>query len=796
VSNYGICRLACAFANSLGGIIVFGVHDSKRTGGHNKVKVNLDLFVQAFHQLTGANLLFDFRSYESENYGAVDILLVKPRKAGDEPLRFIRKLGPYPAGVYWVRTGHEVVSATPTHFPLLFCRASASEQPPERDGSIPPSPATLKRFVGRTEVLDKLFRWLQNSDEPRTYLYGKGGSGKTTIAYEFARLVKDYGDQLLIEGKNHVDVVLFLSAKEKLLVPASGAIESIGEPDFFDEKSLLEQILYFGNWTNSRENISDQGINELREQVQEYFDLTSALIVLDDIDTLMTKGVDPGVDFIYRSLCRSRQKSKVVYTLRNAPTQSLNNSIEVPGLQGTDYDEFVKQCTAHFGVKEPKREFREGRLSEISERRPLVIECIIALVRTALDYDRAAELFAQHAGDNARDYVFSREWDALAGNELARFLLAALGDLNQGATFKDLQTLLQSEESRVLDAIGSVREMFLQLDEAGAEALFSLAPLTKSFVNARKQTLKGYPRLRERVRAFRRTVRISSPAVAAVVAKVQRLMPLRLTVHSLDRVADAWRVVSDPSLPASVTEDPLFKCAYGYTCVHLSPPRLAEAREAFQYAISMRHEPAFGELRTWFEAEKNSGAHDGWCITITDMVINGRSYTELEKTSMVSRKATSIYNRGRDRIYTDQVDAQKDFGEALILHLRAFKLNALRGEAHMDVSEQYARNTARQWFEFAVRGDAPWELLDRVRQIAGQQDIFLDPIHLPFIDYVGRLERTALRTEVANRIRNRIKGVPELLARRDSWLDPTIGRHMEEVVRAFDRHLSERMRAV
>jgi hypothetical protein len=417
-------------------------------------------------------------------------------------------------------------------------------------------------------------------------------------------------------------------------------------------------------------------------------------------------------------------------------------------------------------------------------------------VRTALNYDRAADLFAQNAGDNARDYVFSREWDALAGNELARLLLAALGDLNQGATFKDLQTVLQSEESRVRDAIGAVREMFLQIDEAGAEALFSLAPLTKSFVNARKQTLKGYPRLRERVRAFRRTVRLASPAVAAVVAKVQRLMPLRYAAHAPDRIAEAWRVVSDPSLPASVTEDPLFRCAYGYTCVHLSPPRLGEAREAFQYATSMRHEPAFGELRPWFEAEKNSGAHDGWCITIADLVINGRSYSEVEKTGMVSRKATSIYARGRDRIFTDQVDAQKDFAEALTLHLRAFKLNALRGEAQMDVSEQYARNTAWQWLDLAVRGEAPWELFDRVRQLAGLQDIFLDPIHKPFTDLIGRLERTALRTEVAQRIRNRVKGLPELLARRDTWLDPTISRHVEEVVRAFDRRISDKLRAV
>jgi hypothetical protein len=39
----GIARLVAAFANSSGGLIIFGVHDEKRTGGHNKVKPNTDI---------------------------------------------------------------------------------------------------------------------------------------------------------------------------------------------------------------------------------------------------------------------------------------------------------------------------------------------------------------------------------------------------------------------------------------------------------------------------------------------------------------------------------------------------------------------------------------------------------------------------------------------------------------------------------------------------------------------------------------------------------------------------------
>lgn len=52
----GIARLICALANTSGGVIIFGVHDKKRTGGHNAVSVNADRLFQAFQQLTGASV--------------------------------------------------------------------------------------------------------------------------------------------------------------------------------------------------------------------------------------------------------------------------------------------------------------------------------------------------------------------------------------------------------------------------------------------------------------------------------------------------------------------------------------------------------------------------------------------------------------------------------------------------------------------------------------------------------------------------------------------------------------------
>ncbi|MES0132249.1 AAA family ATPase [Mesorhizobium sp. M0029] len=789
----GIARLICAFGNGLGGVIVFGVHDKKRDGGHNKVLINFDKFQQALGQLLGAHPNLVLKNYSSERYGDVNALLVCARQQNVSPYRFAKGIGKHKADTFWVRAGHEVSEATPSHFPILFCRADYEEFEGRSgvEGSLPPSPAVLKRFVGRTEVLDQLFHWLGSSDEPRTYLYGKGGSGKTTIAYEFAKLLKDHGQHLSISGHS-IEVVIFLSAKEKELVPATGSVTDVVNIDFSSESELLRKILQYGNWTSDLESLATSQLTDLRSQLVQFLDLTSVVLILDDVDTLTTKGIDPGSDFLYRCLCRSKVPSRVIYTLRNSPTQSLTNSIEVPGLQDGEYELFVSECAAQFSVQEPSRAFRDNVLAAVSERRPLVVENIVALARTAGSYDRAVELFHQHAGDSIREYVFLREWEALTGGNLSKLFLAALADFDVPANFADLQTVLQFEPSRVKDAIGMVREMFLQVDEAGQEALFSLAPLTKLFVSSRKRHLEGYSVLRERIRAYKRTVEVSNPRVAAIATQVERLLPKRFPSHPPDRANEAYRIVTDKNLPPLVTENPVFKSTYAYVCVCLARPHLIEAREAFEYALKMRHEPDFRYMNRWFDAERNSGAHDGWTLKIADLVLNGRRYDEQDKVTMICLKATSLYARGKERLPTDTIDGLKDLNDALALHLRAFKLLHVAADYRAERYELFARNTAFQVCQILERSETPWELVDRVKLLGEEREIYLDPVEEPITNSLLIFAKTPYRPEIANRLRNRLRGLSEALSDPDKWLSSSALNRVKEGLAAAEKSLAAR----
>jgi Putative DNA-binding domain len=782
----GIARLICAFSNTWGGVIVFGVHDERRTGGSNKVIINFDKLKQAFQQLTGSASDVEIERYSKTADDGVVALFIRPRPVTSRPFRFLTAIHSYPARAIWMRSGHEVVQATPANYPVLFCRAgNPLDEADIQDvqGSLPPSPTTLKRFVGRLEVMDNLFFWLHSSDEPRTFLFGKGGSGKTSIAYEFAKLIRNSGGELPIYGGRTIDTVIFLSAKEKGLVTATSHIEEISDPDFTDEISLHRKILQYGRWILDEAEIERLSSAELRTEIKNFFDVSTCLLVIDDVDTLTTKGIDAGFDFLYKVLSRTDRGSKILYTLRNAPSHSLLNSIEVPGLTtGGDYETFVSACSVQFGVEEPKPEFRNGQLALMSERRPLVIESIVALVRTAGSYKRAAELFQQHAGADVREYVFVREWDALPADGLARLLLIALSEIGSSAEFKDLETVLQVTATQVQDAIGAVREMFLQIEGAGDEASYSLAQLTKQFVNSRKASASRYDVLKARIKSFKRYIHTATPQVAHITLQVERLLPPRSSEYLKENAQSACAMVSNSALPASVTEEPIFQSVKGYVASCLVPAKITDAREAFSYARKMGYEPDYLYLKAWFAAEKANGQLEGGMDIVADTVIKGRRYTPFEKAFMAGKKAAAFYFRGRERLYTDTIDAEKDLREALRLHLFVYTINIDEGHHWSSSSFEYAKNTAYNLFNVPFQTPTPWDVFEMMIAFCKLESTYADPLETPITETLAKIVAVCTRPDLAHRYRNKAKPLEQVVAQDAKWTDSTMrGRVVESI---------------
>jgi hypothetical protein len=360
--------------------------------------------------------------------------------------------------------------------PSLFCRVSDRVELNNNQwlpGSLPPTPRTMGKFIGRVETMSFLFQWLFKSDEPQTYIFGKGGSGKTTIAHEFALLLKMCGANLKIYGNESIDLVLFLSAKDISFASGDAQAATSQTADFVDERSAYVKILNYSGLYSEADHLPAKTLEELRKLITEFFNEFSSVIVLDDIDTLTTRNIEVGTSFLYRTLARATRVSKILCTQRDKPAHAINNSREVPGLDvSNEYPEFVAECVRQYQVLAPSKGELE-RLADISERRPLIVEYVIALKRSCPTYETAFRLFGGNAGNDIRDYVFRREWTGLIQGPDSRSLLAALAFLNRPASFEDMLAILQFGEDRLRDAISATRAMFLNVNDAGQYVTYS-----------------------------------------------------------------------------------------------------------------------------------------------------------------------------------------------------------------------------------------------------------------------------------------------------------------------------------
>ncbi len=768
----GIARLICAFSNTHGGIIIFGVHDELRTAGHNKVTPNVDRLLQALMQILSSEPRISCKRYEQGTSNAIDVLIVRPNDPQTLPIRFTKSIGRYQSGIIWVRQGHEVIAAEPRHVAILYCRSRGDIDTSDDSsitGGLPPSPSTIKRFVGRLTTIDKIFAWLKLSDEPRTFLFGKGGSGKTTIAYEVAKVLKSEGSRVLIGGQEALDNIVFISAKSRTLDVMSQASKPFVGLDFTNEAELYRSILTLTNWTFNP--VDELTLDSLRAEVKALFDLTSNFIVIDDIDTLTTQGIEAGFDFLYSTLWRAKRRSKILYTTRSAPSHSLANSIEVPGLEESDYQEFVRVCANQFGVPTPDSEFVSKKLSTISERRPLVVECIIALRRTAGNYDRASQLFQEDTGEDVRSYVFQREWNSLGADNRARYVLAVLAIHGQPLAFADILALLRFEEGKIRDALAEVREMFLQVNEVGAETTFTLGALTRAFILEQSKKLDRYAALKERVDKYKSNFYPENPILSRLRDRVENFLAKATRFNNKEGMTQAWHAITDRALPPKITEDPRFLSLKAYVCLNQSPPNLEEARRLFSDAFAMRFEPDFSHLDAWFFAERDSGHGLNECIRIADFVSAGKKYTDEEKLRFLSLKAAVIYNRGKNEISYSPDTALKDIRDALVLNLACYRKTFDSGMPRVDITERHVTNTGYYLIDFLLLHGRHDTFFDTVIEISSEAGIKLDPLEDPLIRASHLIQRErGTRTDLS-KIRGRLEYVKRVIDDKTKWYD-------------------------
>ena len=448
--------------------------------------------------------------------------------------------------------------------------------------------------------MDRLWKWLIYDDDPRFYLYGRGGSGKSTIAYDFAKRVSDsWRNQPIVEGQV-LDLVVYLSAKEHELNPIEGKIQKSELTDFRTAReqfvAIIEAAGGFG--AEKSDELTDEAIVDRLKNVFTEF---TVLLVLDDIDTLTTKGFDSGSDTLYRILVKSAKGGKVLYTLREEPLLSVNQSQVVPGLDlELEYVDFVDSCCKQFKVKEPSPELMMGTLASTSECLPLVLETIIGFRRTTGSYLEAIELWQDKRGEEAREYLFRREYDRLAPDNRARNLLLLLLLLATPTPTSVLLSILQCTPNQLADSIAAVKDLFLTTDDdSEGESLFSVGAVTKTFIDKASVELPHYQTLCQRVNYYQTENITQSPEVVAIVIQLER----RLSEKDFTGAREYYEAID---MRANVSEHPRIQRAAGDISAKQEPPDLERARQHYQAAFDAEYLDRT-MMRNWFYMELNQG---------------------------------------------------------------------------------------------------------------------------------------------------------------------------------------------
>lgn len=604
-SDYGasIIRLALAFYNSFGGLIVFGINDKDKMPSGFDVSFDIESFNSCLKEFSGVKFEALSRSFEIERSGekfSITVVLI-PRRGAVRPARLLKPLAKYPAGRLWIRERHEVLAANSEHLPVVY---SQRDVYPSDDGvassiqrSMPPKPATIKTFVGREEILQNLWEWFIFGDQPRTYLHGPGGSGKSAIAYEFADSVCSTDSPIFFPNGDRLDYVVYLSSKETELDTQTGKIRQFDLNQFSDTVGMYRCIL-IESGLFSFQDVEGLDEEDLEEKIEELFDTYSGLVVLDDIDALIRKGLDTGEEFIFMKILSASKRTRVIYTLRQIPQHARRSAIPVPGLKDEEFYEFIDVAQRQFDIVAPNGT-EIPIIQSVTNSLPLLIENVLGLRKFCGSYREAIRQHESKGGDDARRYLYQREYDHLEKHGRSREVLAALALLRDAVRFTTLADIMDFSRQVVIDAFSECANIFLISEEDSAgETVYQLSPVARPFIEEVSKGLTYFDQIKRKVELFRRDD--ASPEETSMIIRLERL----LRSEQYQAAVGAWEAIGPED---TLKANPALRALAGRAYANIGSHQRIKAVECFQYAESMNYFD-IAMMRSWYFAESRGGA--------------------------------------------------------------------------------------------------------------------------------------------------------------------------------------------
>jgi hypothetical protein len=694
----GIVRLALALHNTYGGFIIFGVVDKTLTISKTADIFNIEAFNRYLSDVTGSSVECQLRRYIvdlADPDKTIQVVMV-PRRTVARPLRLIKQAGKYLPGTLWIRDRHEVLEARSEHLPLLYSdRTLFLEKPGESISvvhrSLPTSPATMEEFIGRGELMIRLWDWVTSGDQPRLYLHGPGGSGKSTLAYAFARSVAEAPHAIRGRTGSALDYVIYLTGKETAFDPLLGQSDEFLLRDFCTSTQQFRKILFHSGMASEDEILSfnDQ---DVEDRLDELFANFTGLIIVDDIDALSRTGEDTGEESLLLRSVRAGTQTKILYTSRYAPAYALKNAVEVPGLRGdTEYIDFIESCCNQFGVAAPEKNAR-SEISRQTDNIPLLIETIIGLRRTCSSYEEALSLYKNREGDSARRYLYQREYDKLDAKGRSRQLLCALALLEEPTSTGSISHIASMSESQIRDSITETKGIFLRTTETtGGDTLYGIAQSALHFVQQISKNLSYYGALDKAVQHFKRQSIKSSSREAAIITGI---LKLARAMRFDDIIEEVESIPQDDV----VWGNPRFLGLVGQAYAWKGGPRTEDARECFRRAFALHDRDIF-MLRAWYKLEVFSPNGCDGAEIICKNVLRSEIHLERRYLSEFHSKLGQVLEiKSRQHIYTNRERAIALLKESISSYFEGIWLSRGITSMNKDLQLEWATDSIRKLY--------------------------------------------------------------------------------------------------
>jgi hypothetical protein len=205
---------------------------------------------------------------------------------------------------------------------------------------------------------------------------------------------------------------------------------------------------------------------------------------------------------------------------------------------------------------------------------PLIIEAIIWIRKYSGTYPDAISEYKERGREDARRYLYQREYDRLEVGGKSQYVLSLLYLIDEPTSFSTLVKLSNYTSEQVRSSLTECAGIFLVTTDAeeGGETLYQLSPPSIPFIGRVSQNLAFFDKQKRVVEQFKSQGQSATPEERAVIVNFDRLLRQR-------KFNDILSIEGQYAKHDPILANPRIRSLFGSTYCELGPQYRETARE-------------------------------------------------------------------------------------------------------------------------------------------------------------------------------------------------------------------------